>query len=121
MRGRGYTIDWKRMSVRAKDWERSVRLTSLGYNIDEMTERLENNLFASDYYFKWNSHLPYKPKQFPLEYQLRRLLFSVEHSYDTATVLVDTLFLILIEIIKIVTQMPDIMLLSPDLRAAELL
>ena len=119
MRGRGYTIDWKRMSVRAKDWERSVRLTSLGYNIDEMTERLENNLFASDYYFKWNSHLPYKPKQFPLEYQLRRLLFSVEHSYDTATVLVDTLLLILIEIIKIVTQMPDIMLLSPDLHAAE--
>ena len=119
MRGLGYVIDWTRMSVRAKDWERSVRLTSLGYDIDEMTEKLRENLFSVDFLYEWNSHLPYKPRQFPLEYELRRMRFSVEHSYDTATVLVDTLFLILIEIIEIVMQMPDIMFLSPDLRAAE--
>ena len=37
---------------------------------------------------------------------------------DTTTVLIDTLLLILIEIIEIVTQMSDVMLLSPDLRDA---
>ena len=118
MRGLGYVIDWTRMSVRAKDWERSVRLTSLGYDIDEMSEQMERNLFSDGHRYEWNTHLPYKPKKFPLEYELQRLQFPVEHSYDTATVLVDTLFLILIELIAIVTQAPDIMLLSPDLRDA---
>ncbi len=118
MRGLGYVIDWTRMSVRAKDWERSVRLTSLGYDIDEMSEQMERNLFSDGHLYEWNTHLPYKPKKFPLEYELQRLQFTVEHSYDTATVLVDTLFLILIELIAIVTQAPDIMLLSPDLRDA---
>ena len=118
MRGLGYVIDWTRMSVRAKDWERSVRLTSLGYDIHEMSERMERNLFSDGHLYEWNTHLPYKPKKFPLEYELQRLQFTVEHSYDTATVLVDTLFLILIEIIAIVTQMPDVMFLSPDLRDA---
>ena len=45
--------------------------------------------------------------------------FAVEHSYDTATVLVDTLFLILITVFQMVQELADVMLLSPDLRAAE--
>lgn len=118
MRGLGYVIDWKRISIRAKDWERSVRLTSLGYDLDKMEDQMHENLFSDHFLYEWNSHLPYRPKKFPLEYELKRLQFTVEHSYDTTTVLIDTLLLILIEIIEIVTQMSDIMLLSPDLRDA---
>ena len=62
---------------------------------------------------------PYKPKKFPLEDELRKLGFSIEHSYDTATVLVDTVFYLVITAIQIVAQLADVMLLSPDLRAAE--
>ena len=45
--------------------------------------------------------------------------FSIEHSYDTATVLVDTVFYLVITVIKIVVEFADVMLLSPDLRAVE--
>ena len=62
---------------------------------------------------------PYKPKKFPLEDELRKLGFAIEHSYDTAAVLVDTVFYLVITVIQIVAELADVMLLSPDLRAAE--
>lgn len=46
-----------------------------------------------------------------LEDEVSRLEFTIEHSYDTVTVLVDTLFLILITVLQMAED-----LLSPDLR-----
>ena len=54
-----------------------------------------------------------------MEDELRKLDFSIEHSYDTATVLVDAVFYLVITAIQIVAELADVMLLSPDLRAAE--
>ena len=54
-----------------------------------------------------------------MEDELRKLGFSIEHSYDTAAVLVDTVFYLVITAIQIVAELADVMLLSPDLRAAE--
>jgi hypothetical protein len=62
--------------------------------------------------------LPKKPKYFPLESELRRLEFSLEHAYKTETILVDTVLYILISIITIAMKTADWMLLSPDIRAA---
>ena len=45
--------------------------------------------------------------------------FSIEHSYDAATVFVDAVFYLVITVIQIVAELADVMLLSPDLRAAE--
>ena len=50
---------------------------------------------------------------------MRKLEFSIDHSYDAATVLVDTIFFIIITVIQIAAELADVMLLSPDLRAAE--
>ena len=116
----GYELDPVRFSVRAKNWERSVRLSGIGFSKEVVNARLTEN--RNNFYFyrdEWNTHLPYKPKKFPLESELRRLEFSVEHSYDTATVLVDTMFLILITLFELVYELADVMLLSPDIRAAE--
>ena len=116
----GYELDRVRFSVKAKGWERSVRLSSIGFTKEIVNARLaknRNNIFF--YRDEWNLHLPYKPKHFPLEDEMRRLEFSVDHSYDTATVLVDALFLILITVLQMVAELADVMLLSPDLRAAE--
>ena len=71
----GYTLDLVRFSVKAKHWERAVRLNSMG--------------------------------------------FSIEHSYDTAAVLVDAVFYLVITVIQIVAELADVMLLSPDFRATE--
>ena len=50
---------------------------------------------------------------------MRKLEFAIDHCYDAATVFVDTIFYIIITIIQIVAELADVMLLSPDLRAAE--
>lgn len=62
---------------------------------------------------------PYRPKKFPLEDELRKLDFAIDHSYDAAIVLIDTIFFIIITVIQIAAELADVMLLSPDLRAAE--
>ncbi len=118
--GLGYTLDPTRFSVKAKHWDRSVRLARIGFTKDIVNERLEQN--QNNRYFhtlEWNYHLPYKPKKFPLEGLLKELEFDIEHSYKPETVLVDVLFYMIITIFKIIYEMKDTILLSPDLRAAE--
>ena len=46
-------------------------------------------------------------------------IIGIDHGYDAATVLVDTLFYLVITVIQIADELSDVMLLSPDLRAAE--
>ena len=46
-------------------------------------------------------------------------IIGIDHGYDAATVLVDTLFYLVITVIQIAAELSDVMLLSPDLRAAE--
>ena len=54
-----------------------------------------------------------------MEDELRKLEFAIDHSYDAATVLVDTIIYLVITVIQIAAELADVMLLSPDLRAAE--
>ena len=113
----GYTLDPVRFSVKAKHWERAVRLSGIGFSKDRVNAQLRQN--AENRY-----------RLFTLEYRTSRRNsywrtsceswgFSIEHSYDTATILVDAVFYLVITIIQIVAELADVMLLSPDLRAAE--
>ena len=101
LRGLGYEYDYKRGSVRAPGWERAVRLRNLGYTTESLRERFKDNLYSPGHYYQWNTHLPYRPKRFPLLELERKLQFSVEHSHDTATVLVDLLFLMLLLLLQL--------------------
>ena len=115
----GYTLDPVRFSVKAKHWERAVRLNSMGFSKERVNAQLRQNAENRYRLFTLEYRPPYKPKKFPLEDELRKLGFSIEHSYDTATVLVDTVFYLVITVIQIVAELADVMLLSPDLRAVE--
>ena len=115
----GYTFDPVRFSVKAKHWERSVRLAKIGFTKEIVQAQLDRNAECRYRLFTLEYRPPYKPKKFPLEDELRKLDFSIEHSYDTAAVLVDTVFYLVITAIQIVVELADVMLLSPDLRAAE--
>ena len=115
----GYTLDPVRFSVKAKHWERSVRLANIGFTKEIVQAQLDRNAESRYHLFTLEYRPPYKPKKFPLEDELRRLDFSIDHSYDAATVLVDTIFYLVITVIQIVAELADVMLLSPDLRAAE--
>ena len=86
LQSRGYTYDWRRGSIKAPDWERAVRLDRLGYTKEAIWARTERNLDDPAARYGWNTHLPYRPKRFPLLELERRLVFSVEHSHDAETV-----------------------------------
>ncbi len=118
--GLGYTLDPTRFSVKAKHWQRAVRLSGIGFTKDIVNDRLQKNRENRHFHtLEWNNHLPYKPKKFPLEGLLKELEFDIEHSYKPEKVLVDVLFYTIITIFKIIYEIKDTILLSPDLRAAE--
>ena len=91
----------------------------MGFSKERVNEQLRQNAENRYRLFTLEYRPPYKPKKFPLEDELRKLDFSIEHSHDAATVLVDTVFYLVIMAIQIVAELADVMLLSPDLRAAE--
>lgn len=115
----GYTLDPVRFSVKAKHWDRSVRLANIGFTKEIVQAQLDKNAESRYRLFTLEYRPPYRPKKFLLEDELRRLEFAIDHSYDAATVFVDTLFYIIITVIQIAAELADVMLLSPDLRAAE--
>ena len=92
LRGLGYTIDWKRFSVKAKDWERAVRLDRMGYSKEGIRQRLRSNLNSVGYLNRWNSNLPYRPKHFPLLTMEKRLGFEITHCKDTGVVVINVTF-----------------------------
>ena len=98
---------------------RSVRLDKIGFSKEVIQEQLDENAINRFRLFTLEYKPPYRPKKFPLEDELRKLEFSIDHSYDAATVFVDTLFYLVITVIQIAAELADVMLLSPDLRAAE--
>ena len=96
----GYTLDPVRFSVKAKHWERSVRLDKIGFSKEVIQEQLDENAINRFRLFTLEYKPPYRPKKFPLEAELRRLEFSIEHSYDAAIVLIDTIFYLVITVIQ---------------------
>lgn len=88
--------------------QRPVRLSSLGYTKDVLRNRFDENFYSNDFRQKWNTHLPYKPKKFPLEWEMERLAFTIEHSHNTEEVLVDTVLLLLILVMELVLQTTDV-------------
>ena len=115
----GYTLDPVRFSVKAKHWERSVRLANIGFTKEIVQAQLDRNAECRYHPFTLEYRPPYRPKKFPLEDELRKLEFAIDHSYDAAIVLIDTIFYLVITVIQIAAELADVILLSPDLRAAE--
>ena len=102
LKGLGYEIvrsdDYKHISVITKGWKRPVRIDSLGenYTIDAIRERLDYNRKARTYFIP-----VYRAETSPLLRLERELEFKIEHSHDAVTVIVDTLFYILLQLINL--------------------
>ena len=115
--GLGYTIDWTRMSVTAKGWERAVRLDGIGYPDDLLEKRLKANYFNPNFtMFVWNKYPPLKTKTVLLTKYARQLEFSIEHSHDAAEIWIDLMFLVLIRTFQAFKAAKDAVILSVDLR-----
>ena len=78
-------------------WKRPVRLDSLGanYTIDAIERRMDHNFETVNY------AAIYQIRKSPLLQLERELEFSIDHSHDTATILVDTVFYIILQLLKL--------------------
>ena len=108
----GYTLDPVRMSVKAKGWERAVRLDRLGYTKESIMERLDENYFSPEY----RSYRGYKPKRYALEEEMRRLEFIIDHSKNAELVFVDSMLLLLIAVLRLAVELREAVILSAELR-----
>lgn len=123
LKAMGYQFDqtedkYQHLTVKAPTWKRPIRLDSLGYTREAIKARFEEHWQITYFYQLQNEHGPYRPKVFPLDNVMKQLAFEVEHSYDTATILVDTMFYIILVLAQISIELTDVMLLSPELRFA---
>ena len=114
----GYTIDYQRLTIKAKGWERGVRLTSLGYTVEEIEERLNANLYGPTGRSTWNNYIMTRDKYSPLDTMAKRLEFSIEHSKKPDMIFVDTMFLLIILVFQLLKEIADATLLSPEMRHA---
>ena len=116
--GLGYSIDWKRMAVIAKGWDRAVRLKGIGYTEEVLEKRLQDNHYKiPNFTFRvWNANLPLKRKSVLLSSIAHQLEFSIEHSHDAAEIWIDLLFLVLIRAFQALKASKDAIIMSVDLR-----
>ena len=117
LHGLGYTIDWKRMSVTGKGWDRAVRLNRLGYTEEVMQRRLDNNRHDNSFYaVVWNYNLPKKNKSRLLIQIAEELEFDLAHSHDVTEIYLDLLFLVLIRTLQALKAIKDAVIMSVELR-----
>ncbi len=101
LKGFGYEIvrneDYRHISIIAKGWKRPVRLASLGanYTIEAIERRMEHNFQTENY------AAIYRIQKSPLLQLERELEFNINHSHDTITILVDTVFYIILQLLKL--------------------
>ena len=117
----GYIYDGERGSIQAPDWERAIRLDRLGYSVEIIEARLDRNFFTPGSVSDWNEFHLRPPKQFPLLALEKQTEKQLERSEDVLEIMIDLVFLIIINLLQWAQAERDAQalgrLLSPSLRA----
>lgn len=124
LRSLGYTLKrtedkYNHLTVTAPGWKRPIRMDSLGYTEEYMNSVIDKHRETPNFYWIQYDNPVYRPKKFPLEQEMKRLEFTIEHSKDITTIFIDLVFLIIIQTFELLKATADVMLLSSDLRHEE--
>lgn len=90
---------YQHLSVKASDWKKPIRLSSLGYTKEVINTHFEKHWENEYFYLEMNRNPAYKAKRLPLLEYGKHLEFEISHSHDTAVVLVDVIFYIILQLI----------------------
>ena len=96
----GYQYDWERGSIKAPDWERPVRLESIGYGYEVIRTRISRNLDRPEIADDWNEFHLRPPRQFPLLEVEKKIEQQMERADNVIEVMVDLTFLIIINLLE---------------------
>lgn len=152
LEAKGYELDMTRKTVKAKTWQRGVRLNRLGYTDDVLYERWDRNEADPEFEYRYNDHRPRvstagvlmrvvvemdqtrrarlplsqaypeqrphskRDNRSPVEKLLNDLIYEANHTHDTATILADAIFAILIALVELATHYTREVVLSAELR-----
>ena len=146
-----YELDMTRKTVKAKTWQRGVRLNRLGFTDDVMYDRWDRNEADPEFEYRYNDHRPHISKagvlmrvvvemdqtrrarlplsqayeqqpcskqdnRSPVEKLLDDLVYEANHTHDTATILADAIFAIIIALVELATHYTREVILSAVLR-----
>lgn len=114
----GYEIDYRRFTIKAKDWERGVRIEGLGYTVEGIEKRFNETFCSGHHLADWNNFFYARRRYFPLESVRKKLEFSIEHGKRPEVIYVDTMFLLIILVFQLLKEIADAMLISPEMRHA---
>ncbi|MEE1320910.1 MAG: relaxase/mobilization nuclease domain-containing protein [Acutalibacteraceae bacterium] len=114
----GYEVDYRRFTIKAKDWERGVRVESLGYTVEGIEKRFNDTYYSGHHLADWNNFFYARRRYFPLESVKKKLEFSIEHGKRPEVIYVDTILLLIILVFQLLKEVADVMLLTPEMRHA---
>ena len=114
--GLGYSVDWRRLSIKHKGWDRAVRLKSIGITETTLEACFSKNKGKYYFYDEWNTHLPYKAKQAPIIKLINQLDFTVDHAKDPSKVLVSAVIYIILSLFEIAKTVKNFVIADVELR-----
>ena len=114
----GYEVEYRRFTIKAKDWERGVRVESLGYTVEGIEKRFNETYYSGHHLVDWNNFFYARHRYFPLESVRKKLEFSIEYGKRPEVIYVNTMFLLIILVFQLLKEVADAMLISPEMRHA---
>ena len=114
----GYEVDYRRFTIKAKDWERGVRVEGLGYTVEDIEKRFNETYYSGHHLADWNNFFYARRRYFPLESVRKKLEFGIEHGKRPEVIYVNTMFLLIILVFQLLKEVADAMLLTPEMRHA---
>ena len=114
--------DYEHISIIAPGWKRAIRLDSLSYTNEVLRKQIYENRSNERFYVLRNNNPPFRAKVYPLLILEKKLDYEITHSKDTAVVLVDALFYILLQLLNLTRDEQELQRrnqpLSPSVRQA---
>ena len=110
----------RHLSIKAADWQRPIRLDGLGYTREMINARFDRNRKDEFFLIERSRHPAFKPQRYPLLELEKQLSWEIDHSSDTAIVMVDVMFFILLQLLMLINdreaQAQRCQPLSPSIR-----
>ncbi len=116
LRRLGYEIDERRLSVKAPDWERNIRLASVGLTREVVEASFRQHRGSEEWYIFYRMHPIRDPKRKPLDDLLREMERDLYRSHSGAGVFIGSIFLIVMLLLQAAIENARYTPLSPTMR-----
>ena len=116
LRRLGYQIDERRLSVKAPDWERAIRLSGVGLTREFIEASFKQHRGSEEWYIFYRMHPIKEPNFKPLETVLKEMERDLYRSHSGAGVFIGSVFLIIMLLLQAAIENARYTPLSPTMR-----